>query len=196
MIKKACLFILLMLIVPSASAMNTERFANASDNSVENGSIIYGVNALMDTKDAKDKFVMIYVDIGKEDTSVPLMMLHFIGNGFTPQTMAIRTDERAYNISAGSTMPFLTTVDGSITLLVNEDISKMIRDMSTSQKTTIMTFADGNSYEFALTDKQKVQLSLMADEYEEEIAPSITVDNPTCCLFYKIGKANVVSSKR
>ena len=89
-------------------------------------------------------------------------------------------------------------MDEMCNILTTRETADMFRDMSTSKKVKLILIGGtnkNNKYNFTLTDKQKVQLGLVADEYDEEIAkyyePEGSEYDPVFAILIDTAKCNV-----
>jgi hypothetical protein len=89
-------------------------------------------------------------------------------------------------------------VDEMCNILTTRETADMFRDMSTSKKVKLILIGGtnkNNKYNFTLTDKQKVQLGLVANEYDEEIAkyyePEGSEYDPVFAKLIDTAKCNV-----
>ena len=174
--RKIISFIVAMIFILStgiASAMNEDRFMNSPGNQKMSGAIVYGLIDMTKAQDPGGLMVMLYSSVKYQGKDMPVMDVMFGAKTFVATGADIETDNHTYviakigNISA---IGGISKIDEFCNILVTKDIADMFRDMSSSKKVKFTLLGGGGRYNFNLTDKQKVQLGLIADEYDEEIA--------------------------
>ena len=191
--------IVLVFSMGTASAINEDRFMNSPGNQKMAGAIVYGLMDVAMAQDPGGLMVMLYSTVKLADKEIPVLDVMFGAKTFVATLLNVETDTHTYVVPIGDLSNLgIKKVDEMCNILTTRETADMFRDMSTSKKVKLILIGGtnkNNKYNFTLTDKQKVQLGLVADEYDEEIAkyyePEGSEYDPVFAKLIDTAKCNV-----
>ena len=174
---------LLLLLTAPAFAFNPNRFAGQENISVEyNHGILsaYVVKAGFSDSSHWSQFgghlVVRYLNAGK-DEELPLILPAFTTSGVKGTQMSVRTDAHRYAVVCTDlSQAGMTPIDMEATLLVAPPSAGMLTDIAASGYVSITVWDEdpAAAFTFSPDAEAKALLRLFLDEYEEEIAPTLT----------------------
>ena len=184
MMKKIISLILIAAMLMSGCAfaqINADRFLAHPDNSLSDDSVVFGLNDMMSRAGgtAAGLMLMIYSELTYAGKNYPVIMTMFGADKFTPISAKVLTDTKSYSILdfGAITKVGLIGIDITSNMLVDKTCADMFRDMATSKNVQFTLMANGQTYDFKLTDVQKNQLLLIADAFDEEIWPYLNEES-------------------
>jgi len=172
---------MLCLLSGSALALDFSRFANQPGNTVNETGAMYGMLDIFTADPTKENsiFVMAYSYAIQGTTELPVLLGAFVQTGGgANQLVLVETDSARYtftptDLSMISGFGDLAAQLPGTFMLVDADCAVMYRDIATCENVTITMIDKGTRRNFELTDAHRQQMLLIADEYDEVIAPML-----------------------